>query len=158
MPCHDERAEEGKRPAQDDARRRTVLNWLGLSCVGFCVLGVPLLGLALSAAGLSWVEHGWLAWTLLGLSLVLYGTSLVLSFRHHRSRGPILLALVGAGALIAHAAHAAPAWTEWAGLAALLGAWFWDRGSHRRAHQRGASSELVSRSGNSAPVGSARRR
>jgi hypothetical protein len=155
MKCCDGTPKDGEAASQKDARRRTVLNWLGLCCVGFCLVGAPLLGIAFSAMGFAWAGHGWLSWTLIGLSLALFGTSLILSFRHHRSWGPILVALAGGGAMVSHGAHMAPGWVEWTGMAAMLAAWYWDHRLHRRMHHPNDSSGSAPRAENTGSPDSA---
>jgi hypothetical protein len=155
MKCCEGTPKEREAASGKDARRRTALNWLALCCVGFCLAGVPLLGIAFSAAGLAWAGHGWFSWTLMGLSLALYGTSLLLSFRHHRSWGPILVALVAGGAMVSHGAHLAPGWVEWTGMAAMLAAWYWDHRLHRKTHERNESSGSASRAENAVSPDSA---
>jgi hypothetical protein len=153
--CCEGTPKESKAAIEKDARRQSALIWLGLCCVGFCLVGAPLLGVAFSAVGLAWAKHGSFTRTLIGLSLALFGTSLLLSFRHHRSWGPILVALAGGGAMVSHGADLSPQWAEWAGMAAFLAAWCWDYRLHRKAHERNESSGPASSAENTGSPDSA---
>lgn len=133
MKCHPNPSTKDSGSSEVPAKRRNVLGLIGLCCTGVCVVGLPLLSLVLSAVGMAWTGHGWVTWTLLAFSLVMFGLGLGASFRHHRHRGPAVMAILGALFLLAKATHLLSSWAEWAGMGALLGAWFWDRMLRKRS-------------------------
>ena len=128
------RSPAGAEVRDESARKRSVFGLIGLCCTAFCLVGMPLLGLALSGLGLEQLGHGWAAWAILGASLGVFGLGLVISNRHHRHPGPLLVSIAGAGFLLAKPSHLLPGWAEWVGMAVLIGVWFWDRRLHLRHH------------------------
>ncbi len=136
MGCHHEVLDENPARSSKGGKRKSsrFLGWVGLCCAGFCLTGMPLLSLVLSGTGMAWPGHGWVTWSLLAFSLTTFGSSLALSYRHHRNWRPGLVALVGGGLLVASASHAAPGWSEWIGMILLLAAWAFDHRTHRGVH------------------------
>lgn len=123
-------------------RRRGVLGLIGLSCAGFCLLGLPLLALVLPALGLAWLHEPRVMWGVLVVSLGLYAAGLAISYRDHRVWTPALLALVSAAVLVVRTAHLLGRAAEWGGVAGLLVAWLWDRRLSGRARRAAAQVEV----------------
>lgn len=134
MDCHTQSPPENRGGQHGPAKGRNVLGLVGLCCTAFCLVGMPLVGLALSGLGLARLGHGWLAWVILGASIAMYGIGLAVSLRHHKRVGPMIVAVVGAGLLVARTAHLLSGWAEWMGMALLIIAWLWDRRLHLEHH------------------------
>lgn len=105
---------------------RTV-HLIGLCCSSLCLLGLPVLGLWLSARGLGWLVNEWLTRTMLLLFLILYGVGMLRSFRHHKRRGSGVLAITSGSLLVGTAWHVLPPYAGWIALGGLIVSQMWDR-------------------------------
>lgn len=109
-------------------QRCPVLQFLGLCCVGFCSLAMPLLAVVAPALGMDLHDRPWIVWPLMLLSLGIYGLGLAGSRARHRHWGPALVATLAASLLIAsEALPSIPKVTNAFSAALLLAAWGWDR-------------------------------
>jgi mercuric ion transport protein len=108
---------------------------LGGVFAALCCAGTPLIVGALAAVGLGFLRNDAILWPLMfaSLSIALWG--FWTGRRAHGSAGPLVLAVVGAVALVAGVVfiHGFPAkQVIWAGAAALLVATAWNVGARRR--------------------------
>lgn len=102
---------------------------LGAIFAALCCAGVPIILSVLAAIGLSSLRKDAILWPLMALSLVIALWGFWQGREMHRVVGPLLLAAVGAAALVGGVVfiHGPPAMTViWTGVAALILATIWN--------------------------------
>lgn len=108
----------------------------GICCSSLCFLALPLLLLWLPASGFGWLHNETLTRSMLLMFLAMFLAGSTSSFRMHRSWPPVLLAFLGASALIATAWHGVRPWAGWLGLATLAATWAYDQHLMRVHHEQ----------------------
>ena len=107
---------------------------LGAVFAALCCMGAPIIVGVLGAIGLSWLRQDAILWPLMFLSLGVALWGLALDRRQHGAVGPLILAVVGAGALVAGVVfvHGFPARELiYGGALALLVATAWNIAARR---------------------------
>lgn len=81
----------------------------------------------LPALGLGWLTDHRVTRVMVVMFLTMYEVGAWSAARHHRQTGPLVLALLGGGLLLATTWHLAPRRVGWIAFLCLLSAWLWDR-------------------------------
>lgn len=108
---------------------------LGAIFAALCCAGTPFILAGLTAAGLGFIKNDAILWPLMFASLAVALWGFWIGRRLHGLTGPLLMASLGAVALIAGVVfiHGFPAMQViWTGVAALLGATIWNITARRR--------------------------
>jgi mercuric ion transport protein len=152
---------ESSRTTMPLTRPRRTLGWadiagaLGAAFAALCCMGAPVILGVLGAVGLGWLRRDAILWPLMFLSLAVAFWGLSRDWRRHRMAGPLVLAALGAAALVAGVifVHGLPArLLIYAGAAALVAATLWNIMTRRLASRSGTSQ---SQSSTAASVSSA---
>jgi mercuric ion transport protein len=102
---------------------------IGAVLAALCCMGAPIIVGALTAVGLGWIRSDAILWPLMFLSLGVALGGLSSDRRRHRTAGPLVIASVGAIALVAGVVfvHGPPARVLiYAGAIALVVATLWN--------------------------------
>lgn len=108
---------------------------LGAIFAALCCAGTPFIVAGLSAVGLGFLKNDAILWPLMFASLAVALWGFWIGRRVHGLFGPLVLATVGAIALVAGVVfiHGFPAMQViWTGVAALIVATFWNISARRR--------------------------
>jgi mercuric ion transport protein len=102
---------------------------LGAVFAALCCMGTPVIISVLTLIGLSWLRQDAILWPLMFLSLAIAFWGLSADLRRHGKPGPLIIAGIGAIALVAGVifVHGAPArFLIYAGALALVAAAAWN--------------------------------
>lgn len=108
---------------------------LGAIFAAFCCAGTPFILTGLAAVGLGFLKNDAILWPLLFGSLAVSLWGFWIGRRIHGLNGPLVVAIVGATALVAGVVfiHGFPAMQViWTGVVALIGATIWNVSARRR--------------------------
>jgi mercuric ion transport protein len=112
---------------------------LGAVFAALCCAGTPFIIAGLAAVGLGFLKNDAILWPLMFGSLVIALWGFWIGRRIHGLTGPLVIAVVGAIALVAGVVfiHGFPAMQViWTGVSALLGATIWNISARRRCAAR----------------------